>query len=146
MELLQRDGHAAGEVQHLKQDGASLSLWITATCVRDAGGDKYVRVFTDISLLKETQRQLERMASFDGLTGLPNRRLLHHQLVQTLRSARRNHHVIAVLFIDLDGFKTSTMVWDMPSATCCCVRWPCGCNIASGRRRRRLAGVATSLS
>ena len=50
-------------------------LWVTATCSRDPSGEtiNYVRVFTDISPLKEAQRKLEQMASYDTLTNLPNR-------------------------------------------------------------------------
>jgi diguanylate cyclase (GGDEF)-like protein len=64
-----------------------------------------VRVFTDISLLKATQQKLEQLASFDALTELPNRRLLNDRLDQTVRRMQRRNDGLAVLFIDLDGFK-----------------------------------------
>jgi diguanylate cyclase (GGDEF)-like protein len=84
-----------------------LALWITASCVRNTEGviRNFVRVFTDISLLKETQQELEQLASFDALTGLPNRRLLHDRLDQALLRADRHQVPMAVMFIDLDGFK-----------------------------------------
>jgi diguanylate cyclase (GGDEF)-like protein/PAS domain S-box-containing protein len=102
-----RDGFVTAEVPRIRKDGKPLSLWVTASCVRNADGTirNYVRVFTDISLLKATQRKLEQLASFDALTGLPNRRLLQDRLEQTTRRMQRRNDGMAVMFIDLDGFK-----------------------------------------
>jgi diguanylate cyclase (GGDEF)-like protein/PAS domain S-box-containing protein len=106
-ERLDREGFIAAEVPRIRKDGTPLSLWLTASCVRNADGTirNFVRVFTDISLLKETQRKLEQLASFDTLTGLPNRRLLHDRLEQTARRTQRSNNGMAVMFIDLDDFK-----------------------------------------
>jgi PAS domain S-box-containing protein len=62
MEHLHREGYVTGEVQRVHKDGSELVLWVTATCSRDAGGKiiNYVRVFTDISPLKEAQRSWNR--------------------------------------------------------------------------------------
>jgi diguanylate cyclase (GGDEF)-like protein/PAS domain S-box-containing protein len=107
MERLLREGCVTGEVPRTAKDGTPLSLWITATCVHDCDGRvvNFVRVFSDISLLKTTQQQLEQLASFDTLTGLPNRRLLQDRLGQALLRAARNTTSMALMFIDLDGFK-----------------------------------------
>lgn len=104
---LHRQGFVTGEVPRVRKDGTPLSLWVTATCVRDADGKitNYVRVFTDISLLKATQQKLEQQASYDTLTGLPNRRLLQDRLDHALLRAARNSTPMALMFIDLDGFK-----------------------------------------
>ncbi len=56
--------------------------------------------------LKAQRDQAEFMATHDVLTGLPNRAYLHSRLEQTLASARRNRHKVALAFIDLDGFKS----------------------------------------
>ena len=53
----------------------------------------------------ERERNLIQRAHFDQLTGMPNRELCHDRLQQALAQARREHHRVAVLFIDLDGFK-----------------------------------------
>jgi diguanylate cyclase (GGDEF)-like protein/PAS domain S-box-containing protein len=102
-----RDGFVTAEVSRIRKDGAPLSLWVSASCVRnpDSTVRNYVRVFTDISLLKATQQKLEQLASFDALTELPNRRLLNDRLDQTVRRMQRRNDGLAVLFIDLDGFK-----------------------------------------
>ncbi len=106
-ERLDRDGFVAAEVPRVRKDGTPLSLWLTASCVRSADGTirNYVRVFTDISPLKETQRKLEQLASIDSLTGLPNRRLLNDRLEQAAHRAQRSNKGMAVMFIDLDGLK-----------------------------------------
>jgi len=106
-ELLQREGFVTGEVPRFRKDGTPLSLWITASCVRNADHTirNYVRVFTDISLLKETQKKLEQLASVDTLTGLPNRRLVQDRLERAVLRAKRQQGRLAVMFMDLDGFK-----------------------------------------
>ena len=55
--------------------------------------------------LSINQAELERMAHHDALTGLPNRRLLADRMQQALARAKRNHSRVAILFLDLDGFK-----------------------------------------
>ncbi|MGJ3253464.1 MAG: diguanylate cyclase domain-containing protein [Elainellaceae cyanobacterium] len=55
--------------------------------------------------LKETENQLRRIAYHDPLTGLPNRKLLHERLAQAIEWAAQTQQLIAILFLDLDGFK-----------------------------------------
>lgn len=107
MERLDKDGFVSGEVARIRKDGSPLSLWITKTCVYDSADRviNYVRVFTDISSLKESERKLEALASLDTLTGLPNRRTFEDRLEQALRRAARGGTVMGLMFIDLDGFK-----------------------------------------
>lgn len=108
MEVQRREGFVTGEVPRFRKDGSALSLWVTASSVFNGDGTirNYVRVFTDISLLKEAQQKLEQLASFDTLTGLPNRRLLFDRLEQAVYRARRSKERMAVMYIDLDGFKS----------------------------------------
>ncbi|MEX1056761.1 MAG: EAL domain-containing protein, partial [Natronospirillum sp.] len=65
----------------------------------------FTAVVTDITLQKEAEEQLIHMAHFDMLTGLPNRRLFYDRLQQAIGSAKRSGECIAVMLIDLDGFK-----------------------------------------
>lgn len=67
---------------------------------------RYVGVFSDISRIKEHESELERIAHFDPLTGLPNRRLLSRHLDHAVRESRRQNRSLAVCYLDLDGFKT----------------------------------------
>lgn len=60
---------------------------------------------SDITDLKYHENQLEKMAHLDALTGLPNRRLLHDRMQQLVESARRKGKILAVCYLDLDGFK-----------------------------------------
>ncbi|WP_196800041.1 EAL domain-containing protein [Thioalkalivibrio sp. ALJT] len=62
-------------------------------------------ISTDITMLKEHERQLERIAHYDALTGLPNRSLLADRLQQAMARARRHDARLAVVYLDLDGFK-----------------------------------------
>jgi diguanylate cyclase (GGDEF)-like protein len=58
-----------------------------------------------LAALKESQAELERQALYDELTGLPNRRLLAERLSQVLAIAEREGHMVALIYLDLDGFK-----------------------------------------
>jgi diguanylate cyclase (GGDEF)-like protein/PAS domain S-box-containing protein len=107
MEQQMRDGFVTGEVPRFRKDGTPLSLWVTASTVHNDDGTirNFVRVFTDISLLKATQQKLEQLASFDNLTGLPNRRLTHDRLEHALMRGKRHEVSMGLMFLDLDGFK-----------------------------------------
>lgn len=74
---------------------------------RDAQGKprRVVGILTDIQQLKAHEIQLEQMAHFDMLTGLPNRVLLADRLHQAMAQAQRRDRTLAVLYLDLDGFK-----------------------------------------
>jgi diguanylate cyclase (GGDEF)-like protein/PAS domain S-box-containing protein len=101
-------GFWAGEIWNRRKDGEIYAELITISAVRDSGGmtRHYVALFSDITAQKEHQSQLEHMAHYDPLTGLPNRLLLHDRMRQALLQAKRRGQRVALAYIDLDGFKT----------------------------------------
>ncbi|MCB1954196.1 MAG: diguanylate cyclase [Rhodocyclaceae bacterium] len=100
-------GHWEGEMWNRRKDGSEVPERLTISAVHDDAGNvtHYIGVYTDISALKAHQRELERQALHDALTGLPNRRLLVDRIHQALAQARRTRGQVAVAFLDLDGFK-----------------------------------------
>jgi diguanylate cyclase (GGDEF)-like protein/PAS domain S-box-containing protein len=100
----------SGEVLLKRKDGSYVPVFVTATPLFDARGDLagMIGVSTDISERKALQEELERRASHDPLTGLPNRPAFVERIGQALRRTRRrqNSREVGVLFMDLDGFKT----------------------------------------
>jgi diguanylate cyclase (GGDEF)-like protein/PAS domain S-box-containing protein len=71
-------------------------------------GDDRVVLFMvqDITLRKQSEEEIHRLAFYDSLTQLPNRRLLHERLIQSMSISARNGKYSALMFIDLDNFKT----------------------------------------
>lgn len=65
----------------------------------------HVGIYYDISYLKNKQKKLENLAYYDPLTSLPNRLLFLDRMQMAITHARRATHFMAVVFIDLDGFK-----------------------------------------
>jgi len=104
---LDDDGVWSGEIVNRASDGSLQDLLETISVVRDDQGviTHYVAMLSDIRQLKKQQRQLERMALYDALTGLPNRVLLAERMAQSMARARRGAGAIAICYLDLDGFK-----------------------------------------
>jgi len=104
---LVRKGHWYGEIWDRRKNGELYAELLNISAVRDARGNTryYVAIFTDITQQKEHQRQLERIAHYDALTGLPNRVLLADRLRQVMAQTERRGGQLAVVYLDLDGFK-----------------------------------------
>ncbi len=100
-------GYWQGEVVNRRKDGAHYVEMLTITAVRDETGatSHYVGIFSDITVIKEHQSRLDRMAHHDALTELPNRILFADRLQLALKQAERKDDLLAVAFLDLDGFK-----------------------------------------
>ncbi len=95
------------EKRYIHADGRVIWVSLSTTIVRDsAGGPQYLlSQMQDIGERKQTEAALAHRASHDDLTGLPNRSLLEDRLVLALNRQRRERKPVAVLYLDLDGFK-----------------------------------------
>jgi diguanylate cyclase (GGDEF)-like protein/PAS domain S-box-containing protein len=100
-------GQWRGEIWNRKKNGELFAelLAITAVPAEEGGRGYYVGIFTDITELKSHQQHLEQIAHYDALTQLPNRVLLADRLQMALTQTRRAGGVLAVCYLDLDGFK-----------------------------------------
>lgn len=104
---LLNDGYWAGEIWNRRKNGEIYPEWLTITAIKDSRGclTHYLGVFKDITSQKLWEERLTYMAYHDALTELPNRFLLHDRLKQALALARRRKYFVALLSLDLDGFK-----------------------------------------
>ncbi|MCW4291317.1 MAG: diguanylate cyclase, partial [Candidatus Thiodiazotropha taylori] len=89
------------------KDGHWVDILSRAFLVRDAEGNaiRTDGTHVDIPEKKRQEAHILKQAHYDGLTGLPNRFLAMDRLTQLLKETDRDHQMIAVLFLDLDGFK-----------------------------------------
>lgn len=97
-----------GEIYNKRKNGEIYPDYLTITAVKDANGivTHFVGTHMDITLRKQAAEEIERLAFYDPLTKLPNRRLLQDRLKPALAASHRNGRKGALLFIDLDNFKT----------------------------------------
>ena len=106
-QALREQGHWSGEIDSQRPDGQAYAAMVTISSVKDTWGTvrNYVVLVADITSTRNYQKQLETMAHFDALTQLPNRLLLADRLHQAMRHSQRRAQSLAVVFLDLDGFK-----------------------------------------
>ena len=106
-ESLVNSGQWRGEIWNRRKTGEVYPEWLSITAIKDNHGETshYVGIFSDISAEKEND-DLYHLAHYDILTELPNRLLFYDRLNHALALAKRNSGEVAVLFLDLDGFKT----------------------------------------
>jgi diguanylate cyclase (GGDEF)-like protein/PAS domain S-box-containing protein len=97
-----------GEIWNRRKNGEIYPDHLAITAVKDRNGNvtHYVGTHMDITLKKASAEEIERLAFYDPLTKLPNRRLLQDRLKAALAACCRSGHKGALLFIDLDNFKT----------------------------------------
>ncbi|MBK5275774.1 MAG: EAL domain-containing protein [Desulfuromonadales bacterium] len=102
----QREGSAV--LRNYRKDGSLFWNELSLSSVRDKSGrvTNFVGILNDITERKQYEEQLEFQSNHDGLTGLPNRNLLADRLAQTLSYADRYRQLAAVMFVDLDHFKS----------------------------------------
>ncbi|MFC5509770.1 putative bifunctional diguanylate cyclase/phosphodiesterase [Massilia jejuensis] len=104
------EGEWVGELHQFRRDGSLLhadSRWTVVPADPASGVPQKILVFsTDISERKNNEARIHRLAYFDALTELPNRASLHDHLRRALLGSARSRKVGALMFLDLDNFKT----------------------------------------
>ena len=104
---LVQTGRWEGELIHTRRDGTPVvvaSRW-ALKCDPHGNPSEVIGINSDITRRKEAEAALEHQALHDALTGLPNRTLFRDRLQRGVARADRRHHLLAVLFLDLDNFK-----------------------------------------
>lgn len=105
---LRQNNSWQGEIWNRRKNGEIYPEWLNITAVFGMDGKitNYVGTFVDITERKKAEEEIHNLAFYDHLSRLPNRRLLIDRLRQAVANAARNHTCGALLFIDLDNFKT----------------------------------------
>jgi diguanylate cyclase (GGDEF)-like protein/PAS domain S-box-containing protein len=93
------------ELEALRKNGMTFPVELTVAPVGTANGPAFSAFLRDISERRQVDEQLRRLALHDALTGLPNRLLLYDRAEQAFAVARRSRRSVALLLMDLDGFK-----------------------------------------
>lgn len=107
-ECINQNKHWQGEIWNKRKDGQIYPEWLCITAITDLHGKitNYVGTFTDISQRKADEQRIRDLAYYDALTKLPNRTLLFDRLNIAFSSSSRNRTHGALMFLDLDNFKT----------------------------------------
>lgn len=100
-------GFYEGELWNRHKNGQIYPEQLSITAVKDNAGKitNFVATFKDISARKAIEARVSFLANHDRLTELPNRELFYDRLSQAISQARRKAEGIALLYLDLDGFK-----------------------------------------
>ncbi|MCX7627319.1 MAG: EAL domain-containing protein [Methylophilaceae bacterium] len=104
---LEETGHWRGEIWNRRKNGEVYAELLTISALRDEAGQTqyYIGLFSDITYVKHQQETLELMAHYDPLTRLPNRVLFADRLSQAMARCKRENNLLALCYLDLDGFK-----------------------------------------
>jgi diguanylate cyclase (GGDEF)-like protein/PAS domain S-box-containing protein len=101
-------GRWQGEIWNRRKNGEIYPEWLSISVVKDQNGrvSNYIAIFSDITQRKQAEQHIQFLAHYDSLTRLPNRALFGDRLLQSLTQAKRNGKKVALLFLDLDRFKS----------------------------------------
>lgn len=107
-QVIARDDSWEGEIWNRRKNGEIYPEHLSIAAVRDEMGEitHYVGALTDITLSKAANEEIRNLAFYDPLTRLPNRRMLLERLRQVLAASNLHDSYGALVFIDLDNFKT----------------------------------------
>jgi diguanylate cyclase (GGDEF)-like protein/PAS domain S-box-containing protein len=105
---LTKTGHWSGEIWNRMKNGELHPQLLTVTQVKDSAGNPthYVGIWSDIRIIKNHLRKLERLAYYDPLTELPNRSLLEDRIHQAIAYTLRAGGLLGIGFLDIDGYRT----------------------------------------
>ena len=92
-------------VEGMRKDGAALPIDVSLAATSVGGSEMFTVIARDATVRKLHEDQLEHQATHDPLTGIANRKLFDELLVRAVFRAERSRRAIAVLYMDLDGFK-----------------------------------------
>lgn len=100
-------GQWQGEIWNRRRNGEVYPEWLSISAVRGSSGkvEYYLAIFSDITLRKREEHELYDLATHDVLTGLANRSFFNERFQHAMARARRAHHLVGLLYMDLDGFK-----------------------------------------
>ncbi|OIO73764.1 MAG: PAS domain S-box protein [Zetaproteobacteria bacterium CG1_02_53_45] len=93
------------EVTAQHKDGGTFPVSLSVSDMVSGGEHFFVGIVGDISERKKNEEEIRRLAHYDALTGLANRTLFFDHVKTALAQAKRHGHKLAILFLDLDGFK-----------------------------------------
>ncbi|MDO9011603.1 MAG: EAL domain-containing protein [Gallionella sp.] len=107
-DCIRRDHHWQGEIWNQRKNGEIFPEWLNISAVLGTDGaiTNYIGSFIDITQRKQAEDEIHNLAFYDPLSQLPNRRFLLNRLRQAVAVSARNQTGGALLFIDLDNFKT----------------------------------------
>ena len=107
-EALRIVGYWSGEIWNRRKTEEVFPGWLSITAVNDEHNTvtHYIAILTDNTLQQRSKERIYHLCHYDALTELANRALFQERLQQAIRRATRNHRWVALLFIDLDNFKS----------------------------------------
>ncbi|MBU0631031.1 EAL domain-containing protein [bacterium] len=102
------EGNWKGEIIDRRKDGEVYTSETSIVAIKDKNSDvaHYIAVSSDITMKKEQEKVIKNLAYYDTLTQLPNRAFFEERFNNKIASAKRKKSGLALLFIDLDNFKT----------------------------------------
>lgn len=105
---LNEKGQWSGELWDRRKNGEVYPKYLTITAVSGKSGEVayYVGIFSDMAVRKAAEEEIKRLAYYDSVTRLPNRRLLIERLAHATAPGRNHRRHGALLFIDVDDFKS----------------------------------------